>query len=371
MKHFILFFALLTAGLSFSQGQGGVTVYSNTGDKFYVILNGVRQNDKPETNVKVTGLTNPYYSCKIISANNNFELEKNIVVKYDTLITYRIIEKKGKFKLRFFTEASLGTTTAQKDQTVVAYHATETVTPPTETVQTTANTGTKGNTTVTTTTTGTTSTVQTTGNTRPTENTITEGINMNISINENGMNTNVNVNANGTENVDMNTNLNTSETMTTTTSSNGVYEETVTTTTTQSNNGNTTTYYEETTVTSTTTGGNVTTGNAFENTGSVEPIDSRCTMTDDAALALANQVENEAFAEDQSRVANTAAQNKCMTTDQIKMVAEKFSFEDNKLSFLKSAYDNCYDQSNYYKLLETLTYSGDKEALQKYMDSKR
>ena len=200
MKHCLLFITLLTGGLSFAQGQGDVTVYSNTGDKFYVILNGVRQNDKPQTNVKVTGLTNPYYSCKIISANNNFQIEKNVIVKPDTLITYQILEKKGKYTLRYFTEASLGTSTAQSDQTVVAYHATENVAP-------TTSTGTKGNTsTVTTTTTGTTSTVETTGNTRPTGNTVSEGMNMNISINENRMNTNVNVTR--TEDVNMNNDIN-------------------------------------------------------------------------------------------------------------------------------------------------------------------
>jgi hypothetical protein len=353
MKHFLLFFALLNAGLSFAQGQGDVTIYSNTGDKFYVILNGVRQNDSPETNVKVTGLTNPYYSCKIISANNNFELEKNVLVKYDTLITYRIVEKKGRYKLRYLSEASLGTSTAQTNQTVVSFHATESAPSPREPIQTTTtgNTGNTGTTTITTTTsttTGTTSPVQNTGN----PNATTEAINMNISINENGMNTNLNVNANGTENSNLNTNMNTTES--------------TTTTSTTSSNGSNTSYYEETTISSTSTGGNV-----FENNGTSETINASCNLSDIEAKELASQVENETFKDDQLRIANLAAKNKCLSTNQIELVTSKFTFDSSKLDFLKSAYDNCSDQSNYYKLMESLTYSGDKDELQKFIDSKR
>ena len=370
MKHFLLFITLLAGGLSFGQGQGDVTVYSNTGDKFYVILNGVRQNDQPQTNVKVTGLTNPYYSCKIISANNNFQIEKNVIVKSDTLITYQILEKKGKYKLRFYTETSLGTSTAQKDQTIVAYHATENVAP-TATTGTTGTGGTTGtSSTVTTTTTGTTSTVETTGNTRPTgTNTVTEGINMNISINENGMSTNVNVT--GTENGNMNTNMNTTGNTTATSTTTGGYQETVTTTSTTTNNGNTTSYYEETTVTSSSTGGNVNQGNIFESSGDVGGTNGSCYFSDTEATELASQVENESFPDDQQRVANLAAKNKCMTTAQIKKVAAKFNFDDNRLSFMKTAYDNCTDQSNYYKLMDSFVHSSDKEELQKFIDSKR
>ena len=130
MKRLLLLLTLFIGTTSMAQGMGDVTIYSNTGDQFYVVLNGVRQNIKPETNVKVTGLTDPWYSCKIVSANNNFTIEKNLPVKYDTLMTYRIVEKKGKFKLRFFSSAALGTNTVVKDQSVVTYHATENKDPP-------------------------------------------------------------------------------------------------------------------------------------------------------------------------------------------------------------------------------------------------
>src|SRR5688572_19494506 len=63
-------FLLLALGLTtftsaFSQSNN-LVVYSEDGQKFYLILNGVKQNDKAETNVKVTGLNQPGYKAKVI-----------------------------------------------------------------------------------------------------------------------------------------------------------------------------------------------------------------------------------------------------------------------------------------------------------------
>ncbi|MBK6525290.1 MAG: hypothetical protein IPG07_06875 [Crocinitomicaceae bacterium] len=76
MKNLLLLLLIATGINAISQKTGEVVFYSNTGEKFYVVLNGVRQNQQAETNVKVTGLNSPWYGCKIISGNNSFELEK-------------------------------------------------------------------------------------------------------------------------------------------------------------------------------------------------------------------------------------------------------------------------------------------------------
>lgn len=377
MKNLILLFSLFIGSMSFAQGKGDVTIYSNTGNKFYVILNGVRQNDQPETNVKVTGLTNPWYDCKIMSANNNFTIEKKIVVKYDTLITYNIKEKRGKFKMRFLSEAPLGTSTAVPDQTVVGYHATE---EPANTRNESDNSNTNTNTkvnnnntteTVTTTTSSTTSTSDSRNGT--TGNDETESVNINMNVTENGMGADVNVSMTGTADPDR-TNTNVSSDVNSSTTTTSTTTTTTSTTTTSGTNTGTTKFGEMTTTTMTTDPGyknqtNTEDRTMYQDDEMTVEINNNCYITDDEVDNLAMQVADESFADDQSRIGNMAAENKCMNTEQIMKVANSFSFEDNKLEFLKKAHKNCTDQGNYYKVMETLTFSGDKEELQNYINS--
>ncbi|WP_396151393.1 hypothetical protein [Flavobacterium sp.] len=49
---------LVASALSFGQIQpfGHLTIFSEDGDKFYLILNGERMNDEPQTNLRVEEL---------------------------------------------------------------------------------------------------------------------------------------------------------------------------------------------------------------------------------------------------------------------------------------------------------------------------
>ena len=50
----------------FGQTTGSVTVFSENGDKFYLLLDGVKQNDSARSNIRIQDLTDLYYSAKII-----------------------------------------------------------------------------------------------------------------------------------------------------------------------------------------------------------------------------------------------------------------------------------------------------------------
>lgn len=383
MRNFLLLFTFLLGTMSFGQRSGNVVIYSNTGKKFYVILNGVRQNNTPETNVKVEGLTDQWYGCRIMASDNSFTLEKNIAVKPDTVITYQIIEKKGDYKLRFYSETSMGTAPATSDQTVVIYSpvennsngsgntgTTEVVETTTVTATTTSGTtGTGG--TVTSTGTGGNETVTTTTTVNGGDGSgTTETVNINISIDENGMGGNVSVNATGTGGG--------TETISTTTTTTGTggnvsYEENSTTTTTGGNG--TTTYYEETTITTTTTTTTTTgtnEGNIYADDDMTVTLDnsSNCYMSDVDFQNLKKSVQAQSFSDDQLKVANQAAKNKCMSVSQIKEIAEIFSFSEEKMSFVKAAYNNCTNQSDYYLLMEVFEFSADKEELENFLNSK-
>ena len=93
-------------------------------------------------------------------------------------------------------------------------------------------------------------------------------------------------------------------------------------------------------------------------------------MSDSDFQALKKSIAAESFSEDKMRVANMAAKNKCMSVEQIKEIIGMFSFSEEQLSFAKAAYDNCTNKGDYFQVMEALTYSEDKEELERYINSK-
>lgn len=418
---------LLSAFSSFAQRTGDLVIFSNTGEQFYVVLNGVRQNMSPETNVKVEGLKDRWYSCKIISSTQTFEIEKNVGIKMDSLTTYRITEKKGKYKLRFYSERP-SDNTLEPNQTVVTYHAAEqnTNTGTANNTGTINNTGinTTTNTTTTTTTTGTNNgsnsqstsfgigvKANSTGNENNNDQN-TESINININIDENmgGMNNggNVQINENNsTSTTTTTTSTSSSSTVNGETTSSSTYEETNSTTvngqtttstysessTTTTNGGTTETTTNVnwtgndpgTTTTTTTTGMNTdvnwtgneagttttTTGmNAdFSNT-EVSPNTSACFYEMDATnfASAKKSISSKSFADSKMTVAKQIADNNCLSAQQIKEIANLFDFEDDKLVFAKYAYNRCVDQNNYFKVNEAFQFDSSVDELNDFIN---
>ncbi|WP_290848340.1 DUF4476 domain-containing protein [Flavobacterium sp.] len=93
-----------------------MTIFSEDGDKFTLILNGERINEVPQTNLRVEDLPQPYYSCKIlfedktkkeISTNN---LGLTDVDDHFMDVTYKIRRDKKnpeKMKMNFFSMAEI------------------------------------------------------------------------------------------------------------------------------------------------------------------------------------------------------------------------------------------------------------------------
>ncbi|MGK4569099.1 DUF4476 domain-containing protein [Flavobacterium sp. 3HN19-14] len=144
--------ASLVATLSFAQAPtGNLTIFSEDGDKFYLILNGEQQNDIPQTNLRIEELTQPYYNAKIIFENKALaEISKNnlSITDIDGIyedVTYKIKRdknNKNKMKLNFFSEIPVDRHyVAPKNVYVMHYGAP----PPVNTVsQTTTTTTTVG-----------------------------------------------------------------------------------------------------------------------------------------------------------------------------------------------------------------------------------
>ncbi len=109
MKKILIAITLVLSTITFAQ-ESSLTVFSETGETFYLFLNNIRQNEHPEVNIKIDGLTSEYYQAKIIFTNKNLKvLNKNYlnVVDVDNKngeMTYKIKEnRKGKLVLRFYS----------------------------------------------------------------------------------------------------------------------------------------------------------------------------------------------------------------------------------------------------------------------------
>lgn len=115
MKGKITLLFLLLSTITFAQFGGPVghlTIFSDSGDKFYLILNGEQQNDTPQTNIRVEDLNMPYYEGKIIFVDKNLkEVSKSYIAMTDADgiyqdVTYKIKKDKNnatKRKLNFFS----------------------------------------------------------------------------------------------------------------------------------------------------------------------------------------------------------------------------------------------------------------------------
>jgi len=110
-KLFLLAFMSLPV-FAFAQLQktGNLTIFSEDGYKFYLVLNGERQNDIPQANLRLEELPQPYYNAKIIFADSTISpISKNnlLITNPDGVmmdVTYKIkVDKVRKAKLNYYS----------------------------------------------------------------------------------------------------------------------------------------------------------------------------------------------------------------------------------------------------------------------------
>ena len=91
---------------------GHLTIFSEDGDKFTLILNGEQINDVPQTNLRVEDLNQPYYNAKIKFEDQTLvEISKNNLMLTDvdgifSDVTYKIKRDKNnktKMKMNYFS----------------------------------------------------------------------------------------------------------------------------------------------------------------------------------------------------------------------------------------------------------------------------
>jgi hypothetical protein len=351
---------ILTVISGVAQATSNLIIFASDPTPFYAIVNGIKQNAEPQTNVKITGLSNNQNNVKVVFADGvAADIDKNFYFEsMNVEVTARIVSTKKGYKLRYFGEVAMGQAATNEQQVQIVYHTVEAAPVNNVVIDET----------VTTTTTITNSvnnsdlsaadlsameinTLQNSmgANISMSDNIdeMQENVNMNVSVG--GLELNMNVNVNGVNNnmgmdMDITDNMETSHTSTTTT----------TTTTTSTSGANTGTQVQAAPV--------VYVSGYNGATGCVPPLSD--------VNAIRNAIEEESFSDNRLMVAKQALKGKCMSVQNIIYISESFDFEDGKLEFAKFAYNCTYDIDNFYQVNKIFSFSSSKEELNEYISNR-
>jgi len=309
MKKLLLILTITSSSLIL-KAQNDLVVFSEQGEQFYVVINGVKQNAKPETNVKVTGLKHSTVKGKIIFADGKTpDLDQTVYLMsggsevngYE--FVYLVKKKEKGYKLAYRSEAVIAQAPPPAGQTVIVYSTTP---PPVTESTTTTGTGTTGS-------------------------------NANIGMNAPGVNLNVNVNVN-----DPNMHSTSTMTSTTTTSSS-----------------------------TTSSGGAASSGNVYVLEGYHGSHNCNWPMSKSDFESAKSSIKAKSFEDSKLTVAKQIMASNCMLSSQVKDVMMEFSFEASRLDFAKFAWGKTFDPGNYYKLNDAFTFESSIDDLNNYIEGKK
>src|SRR6476660_6405534 len=158
-KLLLTIFFLTTVGNLFAQQFGHLTIFSEDGDKFFLILNGEKINDVAQANLRVEDLNQPYYTAKILFEDTSKQpISKNNLALTDVDgiykdVTYKIKRDKNnasKMKLNYFSQTDVDPGFLPPSNVVVMHYGQPAPPPPaagtvTHTTTTTTSSGNSGN----------------------------------------------------------------------------------------------------------------------------------------------------------------------------------------------------------------------------------
>ena len=348
-KHFLFLLLVSLSTLGIAQ-KSNLIFFAENGEKFTVIMNGLRYNDAPATNVKLTDLMPTTYKVKVIFENAQLgEITKTIQLQQFVEYTYNIRTKRAtavgtalkgaseQVARDLHGEDSTKTKAVEKDEYVIRYvsevpfEAPASAFPPApQQVYNTAPVVVQQPGTVTQTTTTTTRV-----NGQPVQ-TVAPGANVIMSVNDPGLGVNFN----------MNVGIPTDAVIT----SGGTVQQTTTTT-----YGGAPVYQQQVTQ------------QQYVMPGYNGPIGCPWPM-DQAGFSNASQtVSGQSFEDNKLQVAKQVFNSNCMTSVQVAQLMGLFSFEDSKLDFAKFAYGHTYDLGNYYLVNNAFTFSSSVDELNAFI----
>ncbi|MEY2829019.1 MAG: hypothetical protein RIQ33_877 [Bacteroidota bacterium] len=317
--------------------KGNLILFTEEGEKFTVVMNGVQQNASPETNVVIRKMPMGLYIVKIIFDDKNLgvvndkinitpdhERTFNIRKKKETMIEKRMREeasiiKDGKkpgalperYVIRLVSDnvMPLNPPPPMPNQQVIIYGQA-----PTTAIINDNDVVHQSTTTTTTTTT----------NGNPDD--------VNINMNIGGMGAGININTNGM--------------------------------------GGTTTTHQTTTVTHTNTASNyppTTETRVIYVDGYNGPIGCPRPMNTEEFASAKQSIASKTFEDSKLQIAKQIVGANCCTAAQVRSIMKIFTFEQSKLDFAKFAYTYTYDQKNYYKVNDAFEFESSISELNSYL----
>ena len=300
-----------------AQNTSTLIVFAEDGLPFDLILNGVKQNENHETNIRVEGLTQPYYSVKVLFKEKTLEpLEKKHLMVQDVdgknaEATYVIKQdKKGRFKLKFYSAIPIETAPPVADEfTIVQF----TTTPRTSTSISVTET--------------TTTTIS--DNTRDSDSDFdSDSDDVDIDISVGGMDVDmdirIDVNDNGMDSdVDIQDEFSSSTTVKTTTTTSTTIDEDVRIEVESVESKNPCKNYHM---------------SSFEFQKALKSVSDK--DHESSKLTLAKQISN----------------SNCLTPLQVGKIMSSFAHESTRLEFATHAYKRVFDKSNYYKVNDSFQF---------------
>lgn len=94
-----------------------------------------------------------------------------------------------------------------------------------------------------------------------------------------------------------------------------------------------------------------------------------CFVSDGEYAQIDGAIRSKPFPETKMSTAELALKNKCLSINQIKSLTALFAFPEDKLHFLKYAYNYTNDHSNYYTLSSCLTFDDDIENFNAFLSN--
>jgi hypothetical protein len=329
-----------------AHSQCNAVFFSDGGEKFYVILNGLKYNEQAQTNVKVENLQPQAYAAKIIFENTMLGVvDDKVWLEAGKERTYQIRRKKIRdngverevYVMKWMSETFITSTVQATSGYYPPPVQTETqpvvqVVNPTPPPVNTINPGINGTTSQTTTTTTTTygSTVAP-----------STGINVNLP----GCNVNMNLNDPFYY-----------------PSANTTVQQTQTTTT-----YNTPPIQPVQPVQPLQPLPPPVNNPVYVMPGYNGPIGCPWPANSSDFQSMKRSISSKTFEDTKLQVAKQILNSNCLTTNQVKEIMDVFTFEDSKLNFAKYAYAYTYDIGNYYKVNDAFTFSSSIDELNSFI----
>lgn len=356
MKKTILLF-LMIAGIAlkgvFAQSQ--ITIFHQDGERFWVIIDGIKQNAQPQASVFLPDVKQDFLRVKIIFENEKIkDIDQNIQTRdVDGNYTH------AKYIIK-----------PVKKKTVMRAHSYEVITPTTTQVipenrieqQTVTPTTIEKQPQTTTTTTQTTTTVIK----QPVDET---GISVTVTdpITGQPIGMDVSVKTPGTETgeVGMETSVKTPD-------GNFSTQTQVTTTQTTITHSESAATKQPPTTTQpvTTTAANTDKPATYQMPGYNGKIGCPWPMSEQDFAGATNSISSKSFEESRLTIAKQITSSNCLVCSQIVEIMGLFSFEETRLEYAKFAYDYVYDLNNYYKLNDAFSFESSIEELNAYIQRK-